>query len=93
MDNATGLEIAVIGMAGRFPGALNINEYWSNMVNGVNSISFFTEDELKESGVTSELMENDRYVQNDYKDKVPARLKDVLAPCGCTRFRGTSSAS
>ncbi len=25
---ATGLEIAVIGMAGRFPGARNIEEYW-----------------------------------------------------------------
>ena len=27
----TGLEIAVIGMAGRFPGAEKIDEFWNNL--------------------------------------------------------------
>jgi acyl transferase domain-containing protein len=44
----TGDEIAVIGMAGRFPGAVDVAEFWENLKNGVESLSFFTDDELKE---------------------------------------------
>ena len=46
MKDATGYEIAVIGMAGRFPGAENIDEYWQNLVNGVESVSFFSDEEI-----------------------------------------------
>ncbi len=31
-------DIAIIGMACRFPGANNYNEFWENLKNGVNSI-------------------------------------------------------
>ena len=31
-------EIAVIGLAGRFPGARNIEVFWENLRNGVESI-------------------------------------------------------
>ncbi len=40
-------DIAIIGMAGRYPGAKNVKEFWQNLVNGVESISFFTEEELE----------------------------------------------
>ena len=30
-----GLEIAVVGMAGRFPGAESIEEFWRNLRDGV----------------------------------------------------------
>ena len=33
--------IAIIGMAGRFPGARNLDEFWKNLKAGVESISFF----------------------------------------------------
>ncbi|WP_088907633.1 beta-ketoacyl synthase N-terminal-like domain-containing protein [Brevibacillus formosus] len=36
-----GLEIAIIGMAGRFPGAQDIEGFWSNLVNGKETITFF----------------------------------------------------
>jgi acyl transferase domain-containing protein len=36
-------------MAGRFPGASNITEFWENLKNGVESISFFSEEELEEN--------------------------------------------
>ncbi|HEU4869657.1 MAG TPA: polyketide synthase, partial [Pyrinomonadaceae bacterium] len=36
-------EVAVIGFAGRFPGARNTDEFWRNLCDGVESISFFTE--------------------------------------------------
>src|SRR5262249_20449451 len=54
--------IAIIGMAGRFPGAKNLTEFWHNLQNGVESISFFTEEELKASGVDINLINDPNYV-------------------------------
>ncbi|MCP4154134.1 MAG: hypothetical protein GY757_40790, partial [bacterium] len=62
IETRTGLEVAVIGMAGRFPGAGGIEQFWWNITNGVESITFFSDDELKESGVAPELLENPDYV-------------------------------
>ena len=39
-DQLTGPDIAVIGMAGRFPGARNVNDFWENLRAGVESIRF-----------------------------------------------------
>ncbi|MFS4457078.1 amino acid adenylation domain-containing protein [Maribacter sp. 2304DJ31-5] len=39
-------DIAIIGMAGRFPGALTIDELWEVLKNGKEVISFFTPEEL-----------------------------------------------
>lgn len=39
--------IAVIGMAGRFPGAKDVRQFWQNLVAGVDSISRFRDDELE----------------------------------------------
>ncbi|MGE5340373.1 MAG: amino acid adenylation domain-containing protein [Candidatus Omnitrophota bacterium] len=67
----TGLEIAVIGMAGRFPGARNIDEYWQNLKNGVESITFFSDSELEEAGVDKELLKKPNYIKayGHLKDK------------------------
>jgi phthiocerol/phenolphthiocerol synthesis type-I polyketide synthase E len=46
-DNYTGAEIAVVGMAGRFPGARNVGEFWQNLRAGVESITFFTDEEVE----------------------------------------------
>ena len=62
-SDRTGLEIAVIGMAARFPGAKNIHQFWDNLKNGVESIQFFENDELKEEGIDPELLENPNYVK------------------------------
>lgn len=59
----TELEIAVIGMAGKFPQAKDINEFWKNITNGVESISFFSKDELKKQGIEDELLENPNYIR------------------------------
>ena len=40
-----------IGMAGRFPGAGDVEEFWRNLRDGVESIRFFTDDELRAAGV------------------------------------------
>ncbi|MFZ1827322.1 MAG: polyketide synthase, partial [Candidatus Competibacteraceae bacterium] len=43
--------IAVIGMAARMPGARDYREFWRNLAGGVESVSWFTEEELAASGV------------------------------------------
>ncbi len=62
-DGSTGLEIAVIGMAGRFPGAGNIDGLWENLQAGVESISFFSQEELMESGLPEEAVKHPDYVK------------------------------
>jgi amino acid adenylation domain-containing protein len=59
----TGLEIAIIGMAGRFPGARDIDELWENLKNGMEAISFFSDEELKETGIDPSLISNPNYVK------------------------------
>ncbi|HEX5709540.1 MAG TPA: SDR family oxidoreductase [Pyrinomonadaceae bacterium] len=55
--------VAIIGMAGRFPGAQNIEQFWHNLRDGVESISVFTEEELLASGVSTSLMNQPNYVR------------------------------
>ncbi|MBZ5536433.1 MAG: amino acid adenylation domain-containing protein [Acidobacteriia bacterium] len=56
-------DVAIIGMAGRFPGARNIESFWHNLKNGVESIRFFTDQELAAAGVDAELLANPSYVK------------------------------
>jgi amino acid adenylation domain-containing protein/non-ribosomal peptide synthase protein (TIGR01720 family) len=56
-------EIAVIGMSGRFPGAKNIDEFWENLKNGVESIWFFSDNELELSGTAADYKNNPDYVK------------------------------
>lgn len=64
-DNAgTGLEIAVIGMAGRFPGAPNIDRFWENLKNGVESITFYADEEILAAGEKPGILENPGYVKS-----------------------------
>ncbi|NJK58277.1 MAG: SDR family NAD(P)-dependent oxidoreductase [Pleurocapsa sp. SU_5_0] len=42
-SQSTGLEVAVIGMSGRFPGSKNLDDFWENLVNGVELTSVFTD--------------------------------------------------
>jgi len=62
-DGLTGSEIAIVGMAGRFPGAPNIGAFWNNLLDGVESISFFTDEQLLASGVDPDALRNSRYVK------------------------------
>jgi malonyl CoA-acyl carrier protein transacylase/acyl carrier protein len=65
------LEIAIVGLSGRFPGAKSIHEFWQNLQHGVESISFFSEEELRSSGIDSGVLSNPNYV------KAKAVLEDV----------------
>ena len=41
--------IAIVGMAGRFPGANDVRQFWTNQRNGVTSITHFSDAELEDS--------------------------------------------
>ena len=54
--------VAIIGMAGRFPGAQSVDQFWRNQLNGVESISYFNVEEL-EVPRARELCERPTYVR------------------------------
>ncbi|MDT4955720.1 MAG: hypothetical protein QOJ02_3858 [Acidobacteriota bacterium] len=56
-------DIAIVGMSGRFPGAKNIDEFWQNLRDGVESISFFTDEELRAAGIDEETLSEPGYVK------------------------------
>src|ERR1051325_2236090 len=47
--------IAIIGLAGRFPGAQDMEQFWDNLRNGVEAISVFSEEELASRGIDAAL--------------------------------------
>ena len=55
--------IAIIGMAIRCPGAANVGEFWSNLKNGVESISFFTEEELRQAGISDAILKLPTFIR------------------------------
>ncbi|HEX6292478.1 MAG TPA: amino acid adenylation domain-containing protein [Herpetosiphonaceae bacterium] len=63
--------IAIIGMAGRFPGAQDIDTFWQNLCNGVESIAFFSDQELLDAGVEPSMLALPNYV------KAGATLDDI----------------
>ncbi|MFM7424195.1 MAG: beta-ketoacyl synthase N-terminal-like domain-containing protein, partial [Elainella sp.] len=56
-------DVAVIGMACRFPGANSIGQFWENLCGGVESVRFFSEAEILASGVDAELLNRPEYVR------------------------------
>lgn len=62
MASISGVKIAIVGMAGRFPGANNVEEFWQNICDKKESIRFFTPEELREAGVPEEIMRQPHYV-------------------------------
>ncbi|AFY33178.1 type I polyketide synthase [Calothrix sp. PCC 7507] len=59
----SGLEIAIVGMSGRFPGARNVDEFWQNLKHGVESIAVFTDEELLSRGIDAAILKNPDYVK------------------------------
>ena len=59
----TGLEIAVIGMAGRFPGAPSIEDYWQNLKSGRESLVELSDDHLRRQGVSEAELRNPNFIR------------------------------
>jgi acyl transferase domain-containing protein/thioesterase domain-containing protein/2-polyprenyl-3-methyl-5-hydroxy-6-metoxy-1,4-benzoquinol methylase/acyl carrier protein len=61
--DAPSLGIAVVGVAGRFPGAADIEAFWQNLAAGVESITTLTDADLLAAGVPAKHLSNPRYVR------------------------------
>src|SRR4030095_15835136 len=59
VSNSSLKDIAIIGMAGRFPGAKNVKEFWKNLTSGIESISTFSDEDLIKAGVDIASISND----------------------------------
>jgi phthiocerol/phenolphthiocerol synthesis type-I polyketide synthase E len=55
--------IAVIGMAGRFPGADSLTQFWDNLSGGVESVSTLSEEALTAAGVSAKTLADPAYVR------------------------------
>jgi acyl transferase domain-containing protein len=62
-DQVNGQEIAIIGMAGRFPGAWELDRFWKNLRDGVESICLLSDEELLGAGVEPESLLDPAYVR------------------------------
>src|SRR5947209_578696 len=61
-ENGAGA-VAVIGMAARYPGARDVEQFWRNLRDGRESISFFSDEELLAVGVSPEVLNDPAYVK------------------------------
>lgn len=55
-------DTAIIGMAGRFPMARDVDDFWQNVQDGRETISFFSTEELMAAGVDSALLRDPKFV-------------------------------
>ncbi len=56
-------DIAIVSLAGRFPGASSVEQFWHNLRNGVESITFFSDEELIAAGVDPSQVTDPNYVK------------------------------
>jgi acyl transferase domain-containing protein/thioesterase domain-containing protein len=59
-----GNDIAIVGMAARFPGARTPAEFWSNLEKSVESVRSFSDEELKQAGVGAAELAHPHYVKS-----------------------------
>lgn len=83
-------EYAIVGMAARMPGAQDLNEFWQNLVDGTESIRFFTPEEL-DSTLDARDTQDPNYVaargiieEADHFDarffRMPPRTAEMMCP-------------
>ncbi|MEP7308965.1 MAG: beta-ketoacyl synthase N-terminal-like domain-containing protein [Acidobacteriota bacterium] len=55
-------QIAIVGMSGRFPGAPDLDAFWRNLREGVESITFFGDEELQRQRIDRARLGNPNFV-------------------------------
>ncbi|MCR9191282.1 MAG: amino acid adenylation domain-containing protein [Gammaproteobacteria bacterium] len=60
-------QIAIIGMAGRFVHAENLDEFWQNLINAKSSMKFYSHSELADACIDNELLIDPNYVKAQSK--------------------------
>jgi acyl transferase domain-containing protein len=64
-------DVAIVGLAGRFPFAKDVDEFWTNLCLGIEAVTFFSDAELLAAGVSPSVINDPNYV------KAKAILQDV----------------
>lgn len=72
-NGATG-KVAVVGMAGRFPGADSVASFWENLRAGRDTARRLTPDELSACGVPQQLLDHASFVPVAYALEGPDRF-------------------
>ena len=62
-DEIRASDIALVGMACRFPGAPTVEKFWQNLQEGRDTATFFTNEQLLAEGISQELLRDPRYVK------------------------------
>jgi acyl transferase domain-containing protein len=63
MSNGMINSIAVVGMAGRFSKAPTLDQFWQNLAQGVEAVSFLSIEELLNAGASTSDLESPNYVR------------------------------
>lgn len=56
-------DIAIIAVACQFPGSNNPEEFWQHLCQGEETISHFSDQQLREAGISEEVLKDPRYVK------------------------------
>ena len=63
-ENAYAMDgVAIVGMALRVPGASNLQQFWKNLLQGVESTTFFSDEHLRAVGVPETTLRDTHYVK------------------------------
>lgn len=71
--NSTRTDVAIVGMAGRFPGADSVEQLWHNLLDGVESVERLSPEQLRAAGVPEATVAQPSYVP------AAAELSDAAA--------------
>lgn len=63
-NNYTGLEIAIIGISGRFPEAYTVGGFWKNLKEGKDAVKQLTDEELRELKVDETYLSDKNFVKS-----------------------------
>lgn len=65
-DELESMDIAVVGMSGRFPGAPDIDQFWENLRSGVCSVTRLTDEQVGERDRAASMANDHDYVPAAY---------------------------
>jgi acyl transferase domain-containing protein len=62
-DEIRATDIALVGMACRFPGASTVEKFWQNLQEGRDTATFFSDEQLLAEGISQNLLQDPLYVK------------------------------
>ncbi|MGP3990049.1 SDR family NAD(P)-dependent oxidoreductase [Streptomyces sp. 3N207] len=62
-DRAGKDAIVVVGMSLRVPGSADVDTFWANVAGGVESVTRFSEEELREAGIPDSVLADPHYIR------------------------------